>query len=76
MESSAAPAPVTVRVGGMSCQHCVRTVRETLAHVPGVSVVDVEVGAATLVPSDPRAGWTDVQPTVAAALEAAGYTLE
>ena len=37
---------VTLTIGGMSCQHCVRAVREALESVPGVQVKRVDVGTA------------------------------
>jgi len=36
----------TLRINGMSCQHCVRAVRGALEGVPGVTVEDVQVGTA------------------------------
>lgn len=35
-------------IGGMSCQHCVRAVRQALEAVPGVAVSRVDVGSATV----------------------------
>jgi copper chaperone CopZ len=35
-------------IDGMSCSHCVATVRKALAAVPGVQVKDVQVGTAHL----------------------------
>lgn len=35
-------------IGGMSCQHCVRAVREALESVAGVTVSRVDVGRASL----------------------------
>jgi len=37
-----------LEVAGMSCDHCVRAVREALDSVPGVNVEQVQVGAATV----------------------------
>jgi len=37
-----------LEVAGMSCDHCVRAVREALDSVPGVSVEQVAVGSATV----------------------------
>ena len=37
-----------LEVSGMSCDHCVRAVREALDSVPGVNVEQVEVGTATV----------------------------
>ncbi len=39
---------VELEIEGMSCDHCVATVRRALTGVPGVSVADVSIGAATL----------------------------
>ena len=36
-------AVVTYSVPGMSCAHCERAVSEELAHVPGVSSVEVDL---------------------------------
>ena len=36
----------TLAIGGMSCDHCVRAVREALGGVSGVEVENVEIGAA------------------------------
>ena len=37
-----------LEVSGMSCDHCVRAVREALESVPGINVEQVEVGSATV----------------------------
>jgi copper chaperone len=37
-----------LEVQGMSCQHCVRAVREALTAVAGVTRVEVEVGRASV----------------------------
>lgn len=37
-----------LKLDGMSCQHCVRSVRETLTSVSGVTVQSVEVGQAVV----------------------------
>ena len=38
----------TLRIGGMSCAHCVKAVRDALGELPGVQVQRVDVGAATV----------------------------
>ena len=38
----------TLRIDGMSCEHCVRAVRSALEAVPGVTVRSVAVGTATV----------------------------
>ncbi len=44
------PQTTVLRVTGMSCQHCVASVTETLSSMPGVSNVEVslEQGQATI----------------------------
>ncbi len=37
-----------IRIGGMSCQHCVKTVDQALRGLEGVERVEVSVGAAVL----------------------------
>lgn len=36
-----------LELDGMSCQHCVRRVRETLEALEGVTVEEVSIGSAT-----------------------------
>jgi copper chaperone CopZ len=46
MNKSAAvsgPNSISLGVDGMNCSHCVRTVTETLKHVPGVEAVQVSL---------------------------------
>ena len=38
----------TLRIGEMSCQHCVHAVQTTLEAIEGVAVHDVEIGAAAI----------------------------
>lgn len=59
----------TLTIGGMSCQHCVRAVREALEAVPGVTVSRVEIGSAE-VSYDPSQSSSDA---IAAAVSDAGY---
>jgi copper chaperone len=60
------------RIEGMSCGGCVASVRRALEAVPGVSVTDVRIGAAT-VESD---GAPATISTIKAALDDAGYAAE
>lgn len=41
-------ATVTLSIEGMTCQHCVKTVKEALESVAGVSGAQVEVGKAVV----------------------------
>lgn len=40
-------------IEGMSCEHCVRAVREALAALPGVKDLRVEVGRAVVISEGP-----------------------
>lgn len=39
---------LTLHITGMSCQHCVRAVREAFAALPGVTVQEVVIGRARI----------------------------
>jgi copper chaperone len=57
-------------IQGMSCQHCVRAVREALGGVPGVGGADVAVGHAKVEAND------DVtRAALAAAIAEAGFSV-
>jgi copper chaperone len=62
----------TLRIEGMSCDHCVRAVHNALQDVPGVTVEHVGVGQAEVRYDDAEV--TRVQ--LASAIEDAGYTVE
>jgi copper chaperone len=65
---------IVLDVHGMSCHHCVRTVRQTLLEVEGVSSVDVTLhpGRATVLCADTVVG----QDLVKALEEQTDYTAE
>lgn len=65
----------TLRVEGMTCDHCVRAVTEELSALDGVEVVDVElhVGGESLVRIASTGAVDEAQ--LAAAIDEAGYTL-
>jgi copper chaperone len=58
----------TLRIDGMSCDHCVKRVTQALAGVPGVTVREVGVGHATIEHAGAGAPAAAVQ-----ALDEAGY---
>jgi copper ion binding protein len=62
----------TLRVNGMSCDHCVKAVTEALRRLPTVSdaAVDLEAGEAVVQSSEPL----DLD-AVSAAIDEAGYEL-
>jgi copper chaperone CopZ len=43
----------TIEIDGMTCEHCVATVRRALMKVPGVRDVKVEVGRAVVQSESP-----------------------
>ena len=57
-----------LEIEGMSCDHCVKSVREALQHVSGAAVRSVEIGRAEVdaAPGTPRAALVE-------AVEAAGF---
>jgi copper chaperone len=62
----------TVTVTGMTCEHCARSVTEELAAVNGVHSVEVTVSSGKVTISSDR----ELDgPEIAAAIDAAGYTL-
>ena len=65
-------ASTTYTVTGMTCDHCVRSVREEVGKVPGVQTVDVDLatGAVTIVSDAPVDDGA-----VRAAVDEAGYAV-
>jgi copper chaperone len=62
---------VTLKISGMSCDHCVRAVRSALADIPGVTVDQVSVGSATL-RFDPATAKAD---QIVGAISESGYNV-
>jgi copper chaperone len=62
----------TYTVTGMTCDHCVASVREEVSEVPGVEQVDVELASGRLTVAGN--GFSD--DAVAAAVAEAGYGVE
>lgn len=63
----------TYLVSGMTCSHCVVSVREEVEEIAGVTVVDLDLESGKLVVSGEAA---DSQDAIRAAVEAAGYSVE
>jgi copper chaperone len=63
---------VVLKIEGMSCSHCVRSVRNALEEIPGVHVTDVQVGSATV----ETEGTPPPIEAIKAALDDAGYAAE
>ena len=63
---------VTLKIDGMSCDHCVRAVRQVLEELPQVDIQSVEIGRASLHFDNDS---TDVE-RILAAIQEAGYRAE
>jgi copper chaperone len=62
---------ITLKVGGMTCQGCVRSVKKVLESVPGVTQADVSLERAEAqVRYDPASASAE---SLAQAVQAAGY---
>ncbi len=59
----------TLEITGMTCGHCVKTVRSALTDSPGVTIVEVEIGSAVII-LDERVTSLDA---VAAAVDETGF---
>ena len=62
-------AEINLKIEGMSCQHCVMSVKNAIEGIEGVASSDVSVGAAAIKFDDSK---TD-ENTIAAAVQNAGY---
>ena len=61
-----------IEIVGMTCDHCVRAVKNRLSATPGVSVKDVKVGVADILLDDSKASMEDVEE----AISDEGYTVD
>ena len=60
-----------LKIDGMSCQHCVKTVRGLLEQLDGVEGIEVEVGSARLsLPASPG------RPALEQMFDEAGFELQ
>lgn len=67
-----APFRTSVRVSGMTCQHCVSSVTEELTELDGVRSVDVTLSDGNvIIMSDRELSGEEI----AAAIDEAGYTV-
>lgn len=62
-------AETTLKIEGMSCQHCVMRVKKAIDTVAGVTKSNVAVGSATVQFDESKTKKEDI----AAAIEKAGY---
>ncbi len=60
------PMPhLQLTIEGMTCEHCVRAVRNRLEHTAGVKVTEVQVGLAALDYDPARATIDDIEEAIA-----------
>lgn len=65
-----------VKINGMTCEHCVRSVTEELSELPGVTGVDVRlVSGGTSVATVTTEGGAPAPEDLQAAVEEAGYAI-
>lgn len=62
----------TYTVAGMTCEHCVSSVREEVSEVPGVTEVQVDLASGQLVVTGENFSTNDIKVAVADA----GYELQ
>jgi len=62
-------AEVTLKIEGMSCQHCVMSVKKAVDSLEGVSSSDVEIGSARVVYDEGRVS----EEAIRDAINRAGY---
>ncbi len=65
----------TVNVSGMTCGHCVASVKEELAEVPGVTSVAVDLNAGGVSPVTIARARELTPAEISAAVEEAGYAV-
>ena len=65
----------TITISGMTCGHCVSSVKEELAEVPGVESVTVDLNAGGVSPVIIESTRELTSEEIAAAVEEAGYTV-
>jgi copper chaperone CopZ len=63
---------VTLKIDGMSCDHCARAVRQALEGLPHVDIESVEIGRASVRYDNDSTGVE----RILAAIEEAGYGAE
>lgn len=64
-------AEATLKIEGMSCEHCVMRIKKAFETLPGISGLDVKIGSANVTYDESRVKREDLE----AAVEAAGYNV-
>ncbi|CAL8900164.1 hypothetical protein KVA01_10520 [Kocuria varians] len=65
----------TVNVAGMTCGHCVSSVKEELAEVPGVTAVDVDLHSGGVSPVTIESSRELAPAEITEAVAEAGYSV-
>jgi len=63
---------ITFKIEGMSCQHCVMSVKKAVGGIAGVSSYEVSVGSAKVVFDESRTNRVEI----AEAIQKAGYKIK
>ena len=61
---------LNLKIDGMGCEHCIKSVREVLEEIKGIKVLDVKIGSAEV-----EAENDSVLSEIRAKLDDAGYDL-
>ncbi len=64
-------AETTIKINGMSCQHCVMAVKKAIGALKGIDQADVSVGSAVVKYDEGKVKQADIE----AAVEKAGFTV-
>ena len=59
-----------IRIEGMSCQHCVASVKKEISALPGVTSAEVKIGSAVVTFDESKSGPAEIRN----AIRSAGYT--
>jgi len=62
-------AEATIKIGGMSCQHCVAIVGKAITGVGGIQKIDISIGSAYIVYDESKVKLEQIE----AAIEKEGY---
>jgi copper chaperone len=62
---------ITITIGGMSCEHCVKRVRKGLDALGGISTADVTIGKAVIAYDESKLSEDEIKK----AIEKAGYKI-
>lgn len=66
----------TIKIDGMSCGHCVASVRKALEGIEGITVNAVEIGSASITCDLDLVEQGAITEAVAEAIDDAGFTLQ